>query len=111
MVAEDYAMIKKERRRQLIHRAASGCLALFYIMAALFTGKGYFVVKFMLFLVLPLSAIWFPKELGSLKGVTFGRFSGPAVTESSPAPLVRFAGWILLLGPAWWFVITALLNK
>ena len=109
MVQEDYALIKKERRRLLIHRVASGSLASIYLLLSLFTGEGYFVVKVIFSLILPLSAIWFPDNLGELTGVTFGRIGGPVVTKMSPGSIVRFLGWIVLLGPVWWITINAIL--
>jgi hypothetical protein len=108
MVQEDYALIRKERRRLVTHRVASGFLALIYILISLFMGGGYFALKVILFLILPLSAIWFPDGMGGLTGVTFGRIGGPVVTSPSPGSIVRFLGWIVLLGPVWWFAINAM---
>jgi len=108
MVAEDYVLIRKERRRRLIHRVASGSLALIYIPFATFMGGGYFVIKVILFLILPLSAIWFSDYMGGLTGVAFGH--GPVITVPTPGSIVRFLGWIMLLGPIWWFAIVAMIS-
>ena len=108
MVQEDYALVRKKRRRLLIHRIASGALALAYILISLLLGDGYFVLKVLLFLILPLSVIWFPDDLGGLTGVTFGRIGGPVVTGPSDGGILRFVGWIVLLGPLLWIAIDEL---
>jgi len=45
-------------------------------------------------LLLCLSLVWYAEEWGSLIGI------GTIVTQTSPAPLVRFFGWIFLLAGA-----------
>lgn len=99
VVREDYAKIRKARKRIIWHRAASGVVAGLYLLLAIFTGNMEFVVKLIFFLILPLAAIWFSDELGSLTGVTFGRFAGPVITTATPGAIVRIGGWTLLLSP------------
>ena len=99
MVREDYELIRKKRKQMLRHRTASGIVASLYLLFALFAGNSETVVRLALFLILPLGAIWFSDDMGSLTGVRFGRFSGPVVTNATPGSIVRIGGWILLLAP------------
>lgn len=107
VVREDYERIRKERQRMICHRSASGIVAALYLVIILFSDDPRVVVKLAMILILPLAAIWFSDDLGSLTGVTFGRFSGPVVTTASPGVIVRIGGWILLLSP----VIADLLRR
>lgn len=99
MVREDYALVRKMRQQQLRHRIASGIVAGLYLLLAIASGSSESVVRLAFFLVLPLGAIWFSDELGSLTGVRFGRMSGPVITTATPGSIVRIGGWILLLAP------------
>jgi hypothetical protein len=53
-------------------------------------------------LAFPLACIWYPDELGEY----YGSLPGPAITQKSPAWMVKVGGWILLLLPAilFWFI-------
>jgi len=104
MVRQDYAALRRERKRLIFHRTASAMAALCYLLFALYARSGHLFARTVLFLILPMSAIWFSEELGAMTGVRFGRFAGPVVTASSPGFLVRIAGWIVLLLPLWIFL-------
>jgi hypothetical protein len=83
-------------------RFASLIIALFYIapplLAAVFRGADPTnLLPIILFLILPLSCIWFSDALGGWTG--FSRAGGPRITQTSPGCLVAFVGWILLLLP------------
>lgn len=58
------------------------------------------------FLFFPLSAIWFPEFLGGFTG----RFGNSYIGEESPAFLVAFMGWVLLLVPVIGWVVVNLLG-
>lgn len=53
------------------------------------------VAKSCIVLLLPLSLIWFPEEIGSFTGYV-GR--GGNINCETPAILVSLAGWFLLVG-------------
>lgn len=51
-------------------------------------------------LLVPLACIWFADEMGEY----IGALPGPAINRRSPAWMVKIAGWVLLLLPAFLFV-------
>ena len=82
--------------KELANIIISSIIALTYLILAYLSGGGEAFIKIMMFLVLPLCAIWFPDILGDLMIIRVFR---PSITEKSPGFLVRFLGWILLLLP------------
>lgn len=48
-----------------------------------------------LFLIMPLACIWFADAMGGYTGPT----TSMAITEISPATIVRILGWLVLLLP------------
>ena len=80
-------------------RLLSGIVAATYVVFVLSGGGGWpAVVGLAVFLLLPMSCIWFPDALGNLTGVSFG-LGRPSITHSTPADFVAIGGWILLLCP------------
>jgi len=65
-------------------------------------GEGF--IKTSVFLILPMSGIWFPAQLGAYTG-GLGRH---AITQESPAVAVSLACWVLLLVPIIGYFISRL---
>jgi len=74
----------------------------FYIGFAFSTNDMELVWQTGGFLLLPLGLIWFSEEAASYTG-SIGPFR-PQITTESPAGLVEFLGWGLLLLPAVLFI-------
>jgi CDP-diglyceride synthetase len=82
MVREEQAALRKLSKNLIIDRSVSALIAIFYLIFFLFKGNGQMTFRLLLSLVLPMAAIRFADELGSMTGVRFGRFYGPEVTGS-----------------------------
>jgi hypothetical protein len=74
----------------------SGIIALIYLVGAHLTTDGETTFKVAMFLILPLSCIWFRDAMGGYTGVGMGR---GAITSTTPGCIVAFGGWLLLLLP------------
>jgi Zn-finger nucleic acid-binding protein len=86
-------------RNLLRSRLLSGCVAIAYIVVVLMRGGSVeSAVRLTLFLLLPVSCIWFPDAMGNLTGVSFG-LCRPTVTARTPGDFVAIGGWLLLLCP------------
>ncbi len=75
-------------------------ISLVYLgLASFFIGwEGFFIM--LLFLIFPITCIFFGDVLGSLTGVRFRvTFLAPVITKPTPGAFVVFMGWILLLFP------------
>ncbi len=86
------------RVSQLKSKIASIIVAAIYITMILVVGEKRDVFNLIIFLILPMSFIWFSKAMGDYTGSSFGGFR-PAITERSPGCAIAFMGWILLLMP------------
>ena len=64
---------------------------------------GRYLYAFMLWPLICLVFIWFPDKMG---GLVMGR-----VTRTSPAGLVAFMGWVLLLLPGFMLLFTKIICK
>jgi len=53
-------------------------------------------IAVILMAILPLACIWFPEELGEFTGF---EMNGETIDKTSPAGMVWFMGWILLVLP------------
>ena len=83
--------------REGIHRLASLILAGIYLAAAFIATEPLVALRIAIGLILPMACIWFPEPIGSYTG-----FMGRAyITQKSPAFIVRFMGWMLMLTPFW----------
>ena len=82
---------------RLIHRTLSLAVAVFYLLAARRLGGARLVVSTLMFLVLPMTCIWFADYMDEYRG-PWG-IGTPGVTRPSPPWLVRFLAWGLLLLP------------
>ncbi len=88
-----------------ISKIAAVVISLFYLTAAYFLMGLKGSLKTLIFLVLPLSCIFFGENLGKLTGIRFGlSFLRPVVTKPTPGFLVVFGGWLLLLSPLFVFI-------
>ena len=78
-------------------RTLSGGVALVYLVAAGVAGKPAVFMKVAIFLILPVSCIWFADAIGGYSGLM--SFPRPAITRKTPGFAIAIAGWILLLMP------------
>ena len=80
-----------------MNRFISAIIAVTYLAVAYFAADVESTIKAGLFLLLPLSCIWFSESMGGYTGTGMGR---GAITSASPSGIVAIGGWILLLLPA-----------
>lgn len=78
-------------------RLISAIIAIAYLTVAYFAADVGSMIKSGLFLLLPLSCIWYSESMGGYTGSGMGR---GAITSTSPSGMVAIGGWILLLFPA-----------
>jgi len=76
-------------------RIISLLLSIIYLVISYSLAGGEYSLRLLLYLLLPLACIWFSKEMGSYTG----SLNIPVISESSPGPVLKFMGWILLLLP------------
>jgi len=87
-------------------RVLSTVLSMVYFYLAARRGGGT-VIYLLMFLILPLAAVWFPTQMGAATGM-IDPFT--VVTRPSPPILVLLLGWLVLLMPLWLpFAVKALL--
>ena len=91
--------------RLLRSRTLSGSVALIYLLAAGVSGKTDILMRVAIFLILPVSSIWFSDAIGGYTGVM--SFPHAAITRKTPGFAIAVAGWILLLMPLLAGVIVA----
>ena len=89
------------------NRLLSFIIALLYLVIAYFIGGGEFAMKIILFLILPMAAIWFSDALGDITSSGPSIISFAPINRQSPGIIVKIAGWILLLSP----VAAAIISK
>ena len=79
-----------------ISRLISLILCVLYLIFAIIGGgfKGFFYTT--AFLILPMSCIWFPNEIGGYTGTSMGK---GYVNVQTPSCFILFIGWIFLLFP------------
>jgi hypothetical protein len=87
-----------------LSRILSLVVAAGYLAAATISLGGEGVLRTALFLIFPLSGIWFSAQLGAYTG-GMGRH---VITQKSPGGAVALVCWILLLVPAIGYVISLL---
>lgn len=83
------------------HRALSALVAATYVILAWESRGGPAAFVYFTKLLIPLACIWFPEELGQYTGTA-------RMSQQSPARLVRFVGWALLLMPVWLYLLRPL---
>lgn len=89
-----------------ISRVLSVILSMVYVFLAA-RRSGQMLIYLLMFLVLPLAAVWFPTQLGAATGM-IDPFT--VVTRPSPPAIVLLLGWMVLLMPIWLpFAVKALL--
>jgi len=76
-------------------RLISLVIAAMVCVIAVLSGGGHALFDAVLWVVLALALIWFGDELGEYTGL----MRGSLVTAQSPGSLVRFFGWLFLIGP------------
>ncbi len=105
--AEVLAAELKEPSRLIgkISKVAAVIVSLFYlVITSVVMGLEGFLKIFM-FLVLPLSCIFFGEHLGRLTGVNFHfTYLRPMITKQTPGFLVVLGGWLLLLLPLFVYI-------
>jgi len=77
------------------NRIISGLVAVIYLAIAFAHGGMEPSFKLGLFLILPLTCIWFADAMGGYIGPT----TSMAITSTSPGTVVRILGWLLLFLP------------
>ena len=87
----------------MIGRIISAIVAITYILIAYFTMGGVFTFRLAMFLILPLSCIWFSDMLGGYTGSSLGR---GYIDRTTPGCFVAFGGWLLLFLPVIMFLIS-----
>ncbi len=92
--------------RVLRSRHLSGTVAIIYLVATGMAGDPATLMKVAMFLILPVSCIWFADAIGGNTGLM--SFPRPAITRPTPGFAIAFAGWILLLMPLVVEVIVAM---
>ena len=83
------------------NRVISGIVAVAYLVAAFAERGGEGCLKMALFLILPLSCIWFSEAMGGYTGPT----TSMAITSPSPGKIVCILGWVVLLLPVVFMII------
>ncbi|MEQ1907116.1 MAG: zf-TFIIB domain-containing protein [Pirellulaceae bacterium] len=87
-------------------RLLSGFVAVGYLSFVLVAiGSLHLFLSMILFLLLPMTCIWFPDATGNLKGVSLG-LGRPIISETTPGDVVALCGWLLLVLPlvALWII-------
>ncbi len=77
-------------------KISSLLVALAYLVFAFAWGGGATELICGTFLIIPLGCIWFNEALGDYTGM--GMANG-AITETTPARVVTFGGWVLMVLP------------
>jgi len=78
-----------------VSRLLSTIVLLFYLVTAYTSGGVDLSLRVLLLSIVPIACIWFPEPLGDYTGL----FLGDSITNTSPAGLVWFLGWLVLLLP------------
>ena len=84
------------RVKIMIGRIISVVVAIAYLLIAYFTMGGVFTFQMAMFLILPLSCIWFSDLLGGYTGCSLMRGN---IDRTTPGCFVAFGGWLLLFLP------------
>ena len=71
-------------------------IALCEFLAAYLIGGSGVAAKFLLYLLLPIFCILWPQDMGDFTGSIMIR---PNINHATPAWLISFGGWLLLLLP------------
>jgi hypothetical protein len=79
----------------MISRIASLVVAAVYLIAASCSGDTKAILTVAMYLILPLSCIWFSEAMGDYTGFARGGY----IDTKSPGCLVAAGGWLLLLLP------------
>jgi hypothetical protein len=87
-------------------RIISGVIGLIYLIGALLCADGKTTFYIGIFLILPLTCIWFSEEMGNYSGNYSGKLMQGGPMTQSPGCLVAAMGWLLLFLP----VILGLFN-
>jgi len=74
----------------------SGIIAIAYLVITYLMAGVEYMFGCAMFLILPLSCIWFSDEMG---GYTGSLISEVPITRTTPGSFVAFGGWFLLLLP------------
>lgn len=91
--------------RANLSRLLSSLIAAGYLAIAMTSFGGEVFLKIAIFLLLPMSGIWFPAQMGAY----VGNLSRHPITSTSPAFMVSSACWFLLLVPVIGYFIIELI--
>ncbi len=97
-----YALLKVGGK--FLNKALSLLIAIIYLVVAYKTGGSASLVKNLQFLILPMFCIWFGKGMGMTQGSSLGGVFRAGYMKASPACIVVFMGWVLLLIPLFIFL-------
>ena len=96
------------RVKILIGRIISVVVAIAYILISYFIMGGEFTSRLAMFLLLPLSCIWFSDMLGGYTGCALMRGN---IDRTTPGCFVAFGGWLLLFLPVIMLLISFFSSK
>jgi len=77
-------------------RLLSLLVVLTYVALVFTYGESGWLIRLVLFLIVPMVCIWFPEAMGSYMGYGLATVG---VTEESPPGCILIIGWVLLLLP------------
>jgi hypothetical protein len=80
---------------RIINRLLSAAVAVAYLITGYVGGGPPLLIKWVLYLLLPLACIWFSEELGAYRG----SWGAQTINSESPGCFVALLGWVLLLSP------------
>lgn len=86
------------------NRLLSSLIAAGYLSFAMTSVGGEGFLKIGIFLLLPMSGIWFPAQMGAY----LGNLTRHPITRTSPALMMSLACWLLLLVPVIGYLIIEL---
>jgi hypothetical protein len=96
-VREQFEPLRHRERRQRLHRALAGAAGCACLLLGYWFGGGYSAGKTLLWLLLPLTCIWFPDAMAASAGP--GRVA-----------LLRWCGWLVLLLIGGYWVVLLLIS-
>ena len=94
-IHEEWRSQQRASTWKMVNRVASIVVAGSYLALAFIGAGPAGVFRIALWLLMPLACIWFSKAMGDRIGPYW--IVGPYVTRPTPAVLILFGGWLVLL--------------